>query len=296
MVHFLNHGQPLVHHPITLLTMPSVASPALPADLQAPEPPASAKASHVNMMTDTVIANMPPEGLRVVLRGLLGVDAKVTPALNSLAAEYLNTTSFTTNPQLFYSRKCPVEACALVDFQQRYRCLMGCGMGFRSMELLNEVLRQVLAVVLLDGQDISDHLMDILAIVDADMVQAVTAVQKELLTTSGMREMTIEEAKIVRNLMDGLLGCQKQSETMGIEFPFKRGLSRIQKVGGMPGVDMPQLKQRAVEPMVNISAPTSPPPNSIERVQLGQSTVPRMFMGKNHLYLHLTSVFLRMCP
>ncbi|TVY50923.1 hypothetical protein LCER1_G006850 [Lachnellula cervina] len=57
-----------------------------------------AKVAHVNMMTDTIIANMPPEGLRTVLRGLLGVDPKVTLKLNALATEYLAATRPAVTP------------------------------------------------------------------------------------------------------------------------------------------------------------------------------------------------------
>lgn len=251
-----------------------------PVVLGASESLPSAKASHVNMMTDTVIANMPPEGLRVILRGLLGVDAKVTPTLTSIAVEYLNATSYTEEPQLFYSQKCPVEAPALLEFQQRYRCLMGCGMGFRSMKLLYQVICQVRAVVLLEGQDISEHLLDLLAIVDADVVQSVTAVQKELLTTSGMRKMTIDEIAIVRKVMEGLMDCKKQSATMGIEFAFKRGLSRIRKVEGIPEVNMLQQEELHEEPITVVYPPAPPPEKAIEKFELGNLTVPRMFMGE----------------
>lgn len=106
-----------------------------------------AKVAHVNMMTDTIIANMPPEGLRTVLRGLLGVDPKVTLKLNALATEYLAATRPAATPQFFTTGDLPSACPALFDWQQRYRCLMGCEMGFESMKLLTEVIHQSLALV-----------------------------------------------------------------------------------------------------------------------------------------------------
>lgn len=257
--------------------MPSITCPSGPIALK-PSSKDSAKAAHVNMMTDTIIANMPPEGLRVLLRGLLGVDPKVTTKLNSLAAEYLNASRPTEDPQLFFARESPIEGPALLEIQQRYRCMMGCGMGFESMRLLSEVIRQVLAVVLLEGQEISERLMDSLAIIDADIVQSVTAIQKELLTTSGPRRLSALEVDIVQTLLDGLLECEKRSRYWGAEFAFERGLSRIRKVEGISEADN-STKLRPVA--AHSSRRSEASVNSIESFQLGTSLVPRMFMGKN---------------
>ncbi|TVY20344.1 putative oxidoreductase-like protein [Lachnellula arida] len=235
----------------------------------------SAKAAHVNMMTDTIIANMPPEGLRTVLRGLLGVDPKVTLKLNALATEYLAATRPETTPQLFTTGDLPSACPALFDWQQRYRCLMGCGMGFESMKLLTEVIDQSLALVRPEKIP-QESLMDLFAVVDADVIQSVTAVQKELLTTTGSRKMTGEEDTVVHSLLNGLIACKQQAEQLGQEFPFQRGLSRMQKMEGMPAVpSSQQVYQSTVTPGYTREAR----PNIIEHIKLGKSLVPRMFMG-----------------
>lgn len=250
--------------------MGSYAEPNMPVGLQASEK-SPAKAAHVNMMTDTIIANMPSEGLRTIMRGLLGVDPKVTTKLNALAVEYLATTRPTTTPILFDNGE---AAPALFDWQRRYRCMMGCGMGFESMNLLLEVIRQIQSPEILQKKVISESLLDVLAVVDADVVQSVTAVQKELLTNAGTRKMSSREIDITQSLLTSLVECQRHQR--GEEFPFERGLSRIQKLEGMPNLAISHQDSQ-----VKITSASNPELclNSIERFHLGQSRVPRMFMG-----------------
>jgi hypothetical protein len=110
------------------INMGSYVEPNTPMASHASEK-SPAKATHVNMMTDTIIANMPPEGLRTVMRGLLGVNPRVTTKLNALAVEYLAATRPTTISPLFEDGE---AAPALFDWQWRYRCLMGCGICLKS--------------------------------------------------------------------------------------------------------------------------------------------------------------------
>lgn len=227
------------------------------------------------MMTDTIIANMPPDGLRTILRGLLGVDPKVTAKLNELAVNYLNATRPSSYPQLFECGQFPEVTSTFDGFRNRYRCLMGCGLGFSSMEHLVEVIRQVQAMGLLEEKDIPESFMDILAIVDGDIVQSVTAVQKELLTTSGFRVISAQESQTIDNLRSLLIECKEQAEHLDQDFAFDRGLSRIRKQCGELSAD---LRRKNAVVYKNPST-SDKKPNKIERVQLGKSLVPRIFMG-----------------
>ncbi|KAF4636974.1 hypothetical protein G7Y89_g1113 [Cudoniella acicularis] len=86
---------------------------------------------------------MPPKALRTILRGLLGVDPKITLKLNSLATKYLAATRPAIIPQLFtLSGNIPAATASLVEIQQKCRCLMGCGIGFEGMILITEVVNQ----------------------------------------------------------------------------------------------------------------------------------------------------------
>lgn len=88
----------------------------------------SAKAAHVNMMVDTIIANLPPDGLRQVLRGMLGGDQTITSNMISMASVYLDNTKPTANQALFTSENgTPNSTPEFVALEKRYRCLMGCG-------------------------------------------------------------------------------------------------------------------------------------------------------------------------
>lgn len=252
--------------------MASCAEPSIPVSAPALEK-GPAKAAHVNMMTDTIIANMPPEGLRTIMRGLLGVDPKVTTKLNILAVEYLAATRPATKPLLFENSE---AAPALFDWQRSYRCTMGCEMGFESMGLLLEVIGQLQPLDLLGKKNISDSLMDVLATVDADIVQSVTAIEKELMTKTGTRQMSRAELDIFENTLAALVECKRQTEQTGAEFPFERGLSRIMRLQGRPNsVSLTQDTRGTVKPAEIPEIRT----DSIERFLLGNSLVPRMFMG-----------------
>jgi len=103
---------------------------------------------------------------------------------------------------------------------------MGFGLEFESIDLLLEVIRQVQALVLLEGKEIPGTLMYLLVNLDADIVQSITAVQKELLTTYGLGKTTKVEIEVIE--------CKEQAEQLGRKFIFARGLSRILKLDELP--------------------------------------------------------------
>jgi hypothetical protein len=234
----------------------------------------AAKAAHVNMMTDTIIANMPAEGLRSVMRGMLGGDATITSNFHKLAAVYFENTRPITIPKLFHDfDRSPKPTKSFGDIQSRYRCLMGCGDGFESMQLLTEVIRQIQGLTW-DYSSEGEEFMDILAVIDGDIVQAVTAVQKTLLTSSGMKSMESQDAKIVADLKGGLAACQASASMRGQVFAFDRGMSRLEKlIGGSSKKVISQSNGiHALNGFVSSNLP-------VESIQLGSVQVPRMFMG-----------------
>jgi len=230
----------------------------------------SAKAGHINMMDDTVIANLPDAGLRAVLRGLLGTDSSfvMTKNFQALAKRYLDASRPDTIPPLFDYKLEPAPA--FDSTQRRYRCLMGCGRGFESVELLTAVVQQIGEVQAKSatGQDLTD----VLSAIDGDIVQVVTAVQKELTTSSGLRQKSEIETVALKQLRNALLACKEQVKLNGREFPFERGFSRLQMFNGV--AESP--KHHVVSaPNYDFVTPGSP----LENVKLGEAVVPRMFMG-----------------
>ncbi|KUJ17453.1 aldo/keto reductase-like protein [Mollisia scopiformis] len=233
-----------------------------------------AKAAHVNMMTDTIIANLPPDGLRSILRSLLGVDAKVTPAFQSLAAKYLEATKPTSIPVLFTTRDSK-PSLDFYEFQKRYRCLMGCGKGFESLRAISEVIQQVrkLDIDSTKLDDSSDHTF---AVIDSDLVQAVTALQKQLSTSSGLRALSESEQCIIQDLRKANDGCDANFARSGHSPPFGRGSSTLRTL-------LTQDEKKEPNGM-NVHRGSRPyqyksSASNIETMALGEAIVPRMFMG-----------------
>jgi hypothetical protein len=220
------------------------------------------------MMTDTIIANMPPEGLRSIMRGLLGVDPNITQNLNELASKYLAESRPPATPNLFIGS---TPTSAFYETQGRYRCLMGCGYGFESVKTITDVIRQAGALEWDGTLKRGNDLLDVLASVDGDVIQAVTAIQKELLTVSGVRVMNVTESKLVNELRDALQACQIESRAKKQEFAFERGLSILERFGGSSSLSVasPALRGGSFESGNS----------TLETVKLGSATVPRMFMG-----------------
>jgi hypothetical protein len=232
-----------------------------------------AKAAHVNMMTDTIIANMPVEGLRSIMRGMLGGDATITSNFHKLASIYLANTRPTILPELFHKSTSPKPTQSFANIQSRYRCLMGCGQGFESMELLTQVLNQIHSLKWDENTQDGEEFLDVLAVVDGDIVQAVTAVQKKLLTSSGMKPMESADAKVVADLKGVLAACQASASMGGQSFVFERGMACLEKL--ISGTSKkPQAKPNSAA--INGFVPSEV---NLESVTLGAVQVPRMFMG-----------------
>ncbi|CZS99542.1 uncharacterized protein RCO7_07887 [Rhynchosporium graminicola] len=232
-----------------------------------------AKAAHVNMMTDTVIANLPPDALRSIVRGLLGFEQNLTLHFHDLAAKYLSETKpLLSAPSKLFSKSStslvPTES--FFETQSRVRCLMGCGFGFESIRTLTDVLQEFTSNF---SKKIvpDDQLLNFLASIDGDIVQAVTAVQKELLTVSGVRAMAASEQDIIKSLKETLRSWSSLQAKEQLRFAFARGMNRLAEFDGGE-IALPQKKQVISQPLV--------PRNHIsETVHLGSLEVPRIFAG-----------------
>jgi hypothetical protein len=114
------------------------------------------------------------------------------------------------------------------DFERtakRIRAMIGCGLGFECLELLQQIVMQAGELEFDEQSEEGDTLMDILAGVDGEIVQAVTSAGKELLVAKSKRSMTEKELSIRQNMVDALEMVQKKIESKGMEFMFARGLS-----------------------------------------------------------------------
>lgn len=234
----------------------------------------SAKAAHVNMMTDTIIANMPPDGLRVIMRGLLGGDPDLSLAkkINELSSDYLKNFQPVTDRAMFIATSTGSSPePAFFQTQERYRCLMGCGYGFETVKSLTNVVRQTEPLEWEKTTKEGQALLDVLESIDGDIVQAVTAIQKELLTISGLRQMSEAELSVLGDLRTVMHACKDRASARGQEFAFERGFSSLLTLEG-----------HSNEHDANIPPATSKfrsGSSPLESFELGSAKVPRMFMG-----------------
>lgn len=222
------------------------------------------------MMEDTIIANLPHEALRSILRTLLGVDSKVTPAFRAITTEYLEKSKPESIPLLF-DKEFQTPTPDFFEFQRRYRCLMGCGQGFQTLDALREVLSQARDLI---GAGIGEEKsLPVFSVIDTDVVQATTAVQKQILSSEGMRPLSASETKAAEKLAAALVDCQKQACLKACEFPFERAKSRVEMLFG--SVKNGDIKRKSTASPVAFRTKET----TLETTRLGKNVVPRVFMG-----------------
>lgn len=196
---------------------------------------APAKSAHINMMTDTIISSLPADGLRTVMRSILAADPTFTTEFESQAKRWLQKTSAVAMPQLFTSSKSAGSKAtvtispAFEGTQKRIRAMMGCGLGFECLSLLREIVIQAQDLEFDEESEEGEELMDVLASVDGDIVQAVTSASKTLLVGSGKREMTSDEIEVQESILKTLEEAQRRAEAKDMEFMFERGLNVVEK-------------------------------------------------------------------
>jgi len=192
-----------------------------------------AKAAHVNLMTDTILQNIPPDGLRAVMRSILVDNPSFTAGFHLQSARWLQKTQPTSLPELFIStaakgpfQKPTVHTSPLFEnLQSRIRAMYGSGLGFESLSLLSEIVKQASELEFDENTQHGEDLMDLLSTVDGDIVQAVTAAGKELITTTRRRNMNATEIEVQNYLQKILEGSRDKANAKGMEFLFERGLS-----------------------------------------------------------------------
>lgn len=104
------------------------------------------------------------------------------------------------------------------------RSLYGAGMGFDSLEVLTGIVRA--SAVLRWEAD--DALPNELAMIDADISQAIQSCREEL--TSGNVHDPIVARTILSKHCAALDECRSEIEEWGGEFPFARGLANAESL------------------------------------------------------------------
>ncbi|UNI23809.1 hypothetical protein JDV02_009605 [Purpureocillium takamizusanense] len=227
-----------------------------------------ANGAHVNMMTDTIIANLPPEGLRAVMRLILVSRPDVTPTFEAETRKYLGQGAATSLGARIHN----LDMDGLKKAQQLIRCMLGSGIPFEGIPWLGKVaVRAANLAIELRAVD-SAGAFALLASIDGDVVQAMTAVQKALFSQSGVRTMSIEEKDIVEQLFEALNSCQEVFR--GAEYPYRRSTIATASTLGVPQPHL-QFNDTASANIKEIVPPAKPS----ETFTLNGKQVPRIFSG-----------------
>lgn len=231
-----------------------------------------ANAAHVNMMTDTVIANLPADGLRVIMRALLAYHPETTSVFEHETRKYIEQGALTALKHEWPT----VQLRDLREMQMMIRCMLGSGLCFQSLPLLSKLARKGSVLSLENGRISASEVQEFLASIDGDIVQTITAVQKQLLVVTGARDMTNDEQTLVQHLYETLIDCQGSSRAAGQEYPYGRGLTATASVLGIALVDATNFEQSSLHR--NMSH-VSPPAAAKETFDLNGRSLPRIFSG-----------------
>ncbi|CAG8132268.1 unnamed protein product [Penicillium olsonii] len=185
--------------------------------------PNKPKAGHVNMMADTNIANLPIEGLRAVMRGILANRPDCTPVFEQQTRQYLGDTAsqFVNVTVIEQANGSFQTTSAFHQLRRRICCMVGCGMCYQALPLLQGMVEQISNVQLGPAQS---DLVDQIAGVDGDIIQAITAVQKTLFVESGSRDLSQIEKAPLEALLASLAACKAAWASNPFPFVLDRGL------------------------------------------------------------------------
>ncbi|KIM74734.1 hypothetical protein PILCRDRAFT_827939 [Piloderma croceum F 1598] len=180
-------------------------------------------------MADTFIANAKVDDLRAITRSLLASGSpNLASAFTTAARSRLCQTNAKCPPNpstLFAIRQndgMVVPTSQLNEALSRARTLYGAGMGFASLGVLESVVR---ATIGLRWEDVSE-LSDILALVDADISQAIQSSKEEI--DAGRIGDLASARQIVTELRVAVRDSFVDCETWGGEFPFERASGSIE--------------------------------------------------------------------
>jgi hypothetical protein len=229
----------------------------------------AAKAAHVNMMTDTIITNMPLDGLRTIMRAILAAQPQITATFEQESRRYMQHAADT------YSHNATENTLDdTIKRQQTIRCMIGCGMCQQSLRLLCELALQAVALLKIEDSNVSttQEIHSVLAAIDGDMVQVATAVEKLMLSSAPGIDDSLEMAsKLYRTLRD----LQAPTKDLGIDFPYSRGLGAM--AGLLGEKTSSAFTSRATKSP--LPAPSRPNPESNETFTLAGRRLPRIFSG-----------------
>ncbi|KAF5643385.1 uncharacterized protein FTJAE_3185 [Fusarium tjaetaba] len=229
----------------------------------------SSNTAHVNMMTDSVIANLPDDGLRVIIRSLLASHPNITTSFEDATRQYLAQTQTRSSKSQFAT----LDIAGLQRTQRIARCMLGSGQAFDGVSILDNLVVRGIQIGLESPETEQHTVASFLASLDGDLVQAMTAVTKKLAVSSGARVLSPTEHNVIQRLFESLAQCQEMLKGTSIDFPYDRGMLTTAKILGVVLPDSSETK------LSKIPSDIARPPLAKETFQLGDRTLPRIFSG-----------------
>lgn len=220
---------------------------------------------HLNMMTDTLIANIPAENLRSIVRSLVAIYPQITGTFEQQVR--LNVQS--QAKLLLQASQAQPSLNDLRPRQGIIRCMVGSGMVFDSIPLLSQSIQLTTELSNASGTE-PEALASFVASLDGDVVQAMTGVQKALVTTTGIRKLSSTEREVVEALLNRMRTVRNQQRTpSGIPLLDRAFTATAQVLGYEDKIEDLQLGQTL----------QAAPPSAQETFSLGGQTLPRIFSG-----------------
>lgn len=219
-----------------------------------------AKTAHVNMMTDTIINSISADGLRVIMRSLLGAHPEITSTFEDETRRYIcDVTLRKKQPAI-------ADAETLKATQRTIRCMQGCGLGTQSIHLMGTLALEALEL----PED--ESYGEFLASIDGDCVQLITAIEKGLLA-AGLTTQPVKDKKLIEGLRQSLVECWNITKLRDLDYPYVRALTATSILLGAP---IPQLNDGTANAQPGLQVE---PSEMRETFQLNGRRLPRIFSG-----------------
>lgn len=180
------------------------------------------KSAHVNMMADTIIANLSMDGLRAVLRGMLASKPDCTPTFEEQTRKFIRETGSrfsSAAAEKEVNGSCQPRS-SFEELRKRVSCMVGCGLCYEALPLLQSIVNQLAETARCEYDELGNEV----AFVDGAIVQTLTAVQKTLFVATGVRELSVEERSPLHTLLQSLQICKLNWQKAKQPFPLERGL------------------------------------------------------------------------
>ncbi|KKY23775.1 putative aldo keto reductase [Diplodia seriata] len=200
-------------------------------------------------MTDTIIANLPEAGLRSVMRALLSFHPELTSGLELETEKYL----LRTNDDGGYSSKPTAELQKRKDEGQEEE----------------------------EGEEGEEEKVTAES-VEGDLIQATTAMEKELVTAEGSRTLSDYEKHFVQGLISSLQACRgaydNSNNNNNKAFPFARGLAALKALDAEDEAHHAHAEDLGLIELTPFAA-CGDDAGRLETFRVGERAVPRLFGG-----------------